>query len=230
MSTLTLSDVCGIEQNASFNFPQPLSERYQPSTIAEFVGLEKPRKILGKFVSAPYPSEWRFVGPSGTGKTTMALAICKAIAGELHHIPSQSCDLATVERITRGCHYYPRMIDGQPGKFHVVLVDEADQMSLAAQLAFLSILDATAKPPNTVFIFTMNAEDRLQDRFLSRTRPIDFSSYGMASQVSELLQRIWHDQTQGKSGVGPNFARLVKDSNNNVRDALMSLEVEIMGA
>lgn len=232
MAYLTLSDVCGLaQQTGTFQFPQPLSERYQPNSIEDFVGLEKPRKILSKFAANPYPSEWRFVGPSGTGKTTMALAICKAIAGELHHIPSQSCDLATVKRVTDTCHYYPRMIeDGRPGKFHVVLVDEADQMSLAAQLAFLSILDATAKPPNTVFIFTMNAEDRLQDRFLSRTRPVEFSSYGMASQVSELLQRIWHDQTQGKSGVGPNFARIVKDSNNNVRDALMSLEVEIMGA
>src|SRR4051812_6636 len=212
-------------------FPQPLSEKYQPTEIAQFVGLEKPRKILTAFAGNPYPSAWLFVGPSGTGKTTMALAICKAIAGELHHIPSQSCDLATVKSITDTCHYYPRMIaDGKPGKFHFVLVDEADKMSYPAQLAFLSKLDATAFPPMTVFVFTCNAVDSLEARFLSRCRRIDFSSYEMASQVSELLQRIWHDQTQGKAGVGPNFARLVKDSNNNVRDALMSLEVEIMGA
>ena len=59
---------------SGFAFPQPLSERYAPQSIGEFVGLDKPRKIMSKFAEAPYPSAWLFVGPSGTGKTTMALA------------------------------------------------------------------------------------------------------------------------------------------------------------
>ncbi len=213
-----------------FSFPQPLSERYAPTAIDQFVGLEKPRKIMAKFCEAPYPSVWLFVGPSGTGKTTMALAICKAIAGELHHIPSQSCDLETVRKVTEQCHYYPRIFEnGQAGKFHVVLADEADQMSSAAQLAFLSKLDGTAFPPNTVFIFTCNAVDRLADRFLSRCRRIDFSSYGMAEGIQGLLSRIWDAEVDNPAD-RPNFARIAKESNNNVRDALMTLEVQIMGA
>jgi len=211
-----------------FNFPQPLSERYAPQAVADFVGLDKPRKIMAKFIEAPYQSAWRFVGPSGTGKTTMALAICKAIAGELHHITSQSCTVDEVRRVTDICHHYPRLEDWTSAKFHVVLVDEADQMSNAAQLAFLSILDGTAFPPNTVFFFTCNAVDRLEDRFLSRTRPVEFSSYGMAEGISGLLARIWDAET--KSTEPPNFARIAKESNNNVRDALMTLEVQIMGA
>ena len=42
----------------AFAFPQSLAEKYRPRTIAEFVGLEKPKKILAKFASAP---EWREV-------------------------------------------------------------------------------------------------------------------------------------------------------------------------
>jgi replication factor C subunit 2/4 len=215
---------------SGFAFPQPLSERYAPAAIGDFVGLEKPRKILAKFAEAPYPSAWIFVGPSGTGKTTMALAMCKAIAGELHHIPSQNCDLAAVEHVTHQCHYYPRMLDSStPARFHLVLVDEADKMSNAAQLAFLSKLDGTAFPPNTVFVFTCNAVDRLEDRFLSRCRRIDFSSYGMAEGIQGLLARIWDQETDNPTE-RPNFARIAKESNNNVRDALMTLEVQIMGA
>jgi replication factor C subunit 2/4 len=219
-----------VSAQSGFAFPQPLSERYQPATIADFVGLEKPRKVLSKFVDNPYPSAWLFVGPSGTGKTSMALAICKAIAGELHHIPSQSCDLATVKSVTDQCHYYPRMFEsGTPGRFHFVLVDEADRMSYPAQLAFLSKLDATAFPPNTIFVFTCNAVDSLEARFLSRCRRIDFSSYGLAEGIRGLLERIWDAETDNPTEK-PNFARIAKDSCNNVRDALMSLEVEIMGA
>ena len=42
-----------------------------------------------------------------------------------------------------------------------MLVDEADRMTPAAQLALLSKLDATAIPPNTIFIFTCNETDGL---------------------------------------------------------------------
>lgn len=55
-------------EQAGFQFPQSLAERYQPKTISAFVGLEKAKRIMAKFVENPYPSAWLFVGPSGTGK------------------------------------------------------------------------------------------------------------------------------------------------------------------
>lgn len=217
-------------ESLSLNFPQPLADKYQPGTVDEFVGLEKPKKIMNRFISAPYASEWLFEGPSGTGKTSMALAICKAVDGELHHIPSQSCDLATVKDVCDKCHRFPfNWETGKSAKFHVVLVDEADRMSFAAQLAFLSKLDATAKPPNTIFIFTCNAIDSLEARFLSRCRRLQFSNYGMAAGISALLAKIWDKETDNPTE-RPNFDRIAKDANNNVRDALMTLEVAIMGA
>ncbi len=42
---------------------QPLAERYQPQTVSEFVGLEKPKRIMEKFCANPYPSAWLLVGP-----------------------------------------------------------------------------------------------------------------------------------------------------------------------
>jgi len=54
----------------SFAFPQPLAEKYRTRAIHDFVGLEKPKRILGKFAANPYPSAWLFVGSSGIGKTS----------------------------------------------------------------------------------------------------------------------------------------------------------------
>ena len=124
-----------------------------------------------------------FVGPSGTGKTSMALALCEAIRGELHHIPSQRRNVETVEDTVRQCHYVPR-----ENTLHIVLVDEADQMSKAAQLAFLSKLDGTAFPPQTCFIFTCNSTELLADRFLSRCMTLQ--SHGMAKEAATLLESI----------------------------------------
>ncbi|HKT88459.1 MAG TPA: AAA family ATPase [Candidatus Sulfotelmatobacter sp.] len=215
---------------SAFDFPQPLSEKYRPQRIADFVGLEKAKRIVGKLAGNPFPSAWLFVGPSGTGKTTMGLALAAEMPAELHHIPAKECTLETVQEVCRQCHYCPRQPDDwKPVRFHLVLVDEADQMSYPAQLAFLSKLDATAFPPNTIFVFTCNSTDNLEKRFLSRCRTIEFSSYGMANEIAGLLSAIWDKETDNPVE-RPNFARIVKDATNNVRDALMTLEVELLAA
>jgi|SRR5580698_4934957 replication-associated recombination protein RarA len=210
---------------AGLSFPASLSEKYRPHSLQDFVGLEKPRKVLQNFATKPFPNAaFLFVGPSGTGKTSMALALCEAIGGELHHIPSQSCNVATVEDTVRQCHYVPR--NGQKS-LHVVLVDEADQMSKAAQLSFLSKLDGTAFPPSTVFIFTCNSTDALEDRFLSRCMTLQFSSHGMAKDIAGLLESVWVAEA-GETTEKPNFLRMAQDSRNNVRDAVNSLQVELL--
>jgi DNA polymerase III delta prime subunit len=159
----------------------------------------------------------------------MGLALAAEMPAELHHIPAKECTLETVQDVCRQCHYSPRQPDNwKPVGFHLVLVDEADQMSYPAQLAFLSKLDATAFPPNTIFVFTCNSTDNLEKRFLSRCRTIEFSSYGMANEIATLLSGIW-DRENGPAE-RPNFQRIVKDATNNVRDALMTLEVELMAA
>ena len=45
---------------SAFNFPVSLSEKYRLHRIEEFIGLEKPKKILAKFAASPYPSAWIF--------------------------------------------------------------------------------------------------------------------------------------------------------------------------
>jgi replication-associated recombination protein RarA len=210
-------------EQAGFAFPACLSEKYRPHTFSEFVGLDKPKRILANFAAKPFPrASFVFVGPSGTGKTSMGLALCESLRGELHHIPSQQCNVAFVEETIRQCHYVPRH-----ATFHVVLVDEADQMSKAAQLAFLSKLDATAFPPSTVFVFTCNSTDGLEDRFLSRCMVLQFSSHGMAKDAASLLERIWIAEA-GEAADRPNFLRAIQDSKNNVRDAVNSLQVELL--
>jgi DNA polymerase III gamma/tau subunit len=208
---------------AGLAFPASLSEKYRPHDLADFVGLDKPKKVLAKFAANPFPNAaFLFVGPSGTGKTSMALALCEAIGGELHHIPSQNCNVSTVEDVTRQCHYVPRN-----NTLHVVLVDEADVMTPQAQLSFLSKLDGTAFPPATVFIFTANDVERLQPRFLSRCMTLQFSSHGMAKDAAQMLEQIWVAEA-GESAERPNFLRIIQDSKNNVRDAVNSLQVELL--
>jgi DNA polymerase III gamma/tau subunit len=207
---------------ADLTFPQPLVEKYRPLRIAEFVGLDRPKKVLSAFRKCPVSGAWLFLGPSGVGKSTMALALANELQAELHKIPSQKCNAQSIEDTVRRCWYAPMT----PGSFHIALADEADQMTDAAQLALLSKLDSTDPAPNTIWIFTANETERLERRFLSRCKLLEFSSYGLAGEIAAYLNRVWH--AEGGNGNGPDFERLAKDSRNNVRDCLMRLEVELM--
>jgi putative ATPase len=210
-------------EQSGFDFPQQLTEKYRPQSLAEFVGLDKPKRILAKLAAKPIPSAWLFVGPSGTGKTTMALALAAAIPAEVHHIPSQECNLENIERVRRTCQYVP----AAGKKVHLVLIDEADRMTDAAQVSMLSKLDSTNFPPNTIFVLTSNGTDRLEPRFLSRLHTIEFSSYGIAKDAAALLEMVWEKEAPADAEK-PNFARIVKESNNNVRESLTRLETELM--
>jgi len=84
----------------------------------------------------PWFSPWAvlLVGPPGCGKTTLGMAFADELPGSLHHISSQKCDVAALDRLTDLlAHYASR------GKFHVVLRDEADQMTEKAQLQLLRV-------------------------------------------------------------------------------------------
>jgi hypothetical protein len=150
----------------------------------------------------------------------MAFALAEEIGAEVHHIPSRSCDLEAVEHICASCHYHP-----WAGDWHAVIVDEADQMSRPAQLAFLSKLDSTAPPPNTIFLFTANDTALLEKRFTSRTRVLRFGLESETAAAVSYLARVWGAETTAPA---PDLAALLRDSEYNLRDALMRLEVELV--
>lgn len=209
-------------------FPQPLTDKYIPKSVDAFAGLAGIKIVLGKFLENPYPSAWLFVGPSGTGKTSMARAIFDAIPAEMHHVPSRDCTVDMVDKVCYQCHRFPWDLyhPERSVRMHGILVDEANEQTPQAQDAWLSKLDGTANPPSTVVIFTANTTYRLEERFQSRCRVLKFEEQQPEIEVAALLQRIW----LAENGAGdPDFEAIAKEAAGNIRSAVMKLELYLLG-
>jgi len=210
------------KQQSELIFPARLTERYRPERLVDFIGMERPKKVFQAFAQNPRSEAFLLWGPSGLGKTSMALALAKEIGAEIHHIASQQCTVDAIQEVSRRCWYVP-----MGGRFHVVLVDEADRMTNLAQLALLSKLDATEPSPNTIWIFTCNETSGLERRFLSRCKVLEFDRKTVKAGLSLLLRRVWRQEAPATAPL-PDFDLMANFSGGNVRDAMNNLELEVM--
>jgi DNA polymerase III gamma/tau subunit len=205
---------------AGLSFPASLSVKYQPQTINSFLGLDKAKRVLSKLVVQPRPCALTFCGEPGCGKTSMAYAFARELGAEIHHIGSAECKVERLTELVRMFQYVPLS-----GGYHVCIVDEADVMSDQAQKYLLSKLDSTEACPRTIWIFTCNSVERLEERFLSRTLRLDFGTFGAGSEIADLLAKVW--QAEANGAPCPNFKRL---ASGNVRESLSRLEIELLAS
>ncbi len=229
----------------TLDFPVPLTERYRPQTIDGFIGIDEAKRQAKAILRKPMPNTaYLFAGESGLGKTTLALAIAKAMNAQLHHLPARDVSADLIEKTWEAVHYST----WTGSNHHVVLCDEADLLRIDLQQRWLSILDSTGNldgalfgdwrpsPPQAVWIFTTNADvkslwrdSRFEQRFLSRVRIVPFSNYGIRSELADYLRVIWDKEVGTEDGNGlPDFTRIAKELRGNVRACLMELEREMV--
>lgn len=208
----------------TFTLPESdqLTDRHRPRATADFVGLPKLKRLAASLAVKPYNSYYIFRGNSGVGKTTFAVAMANEIGAQVHHIRSGNCTVEALETAHRNCFYEPA-----PGKrFHVILIDEADLMSKASRDSLLSMTDGTRPAPNTIIILTTNDEEKFEPRFISRFMTFNFSTQGMQKDAADFIAQVWKSEAPA-TATAPNFARIIKDSNTNIRLALMELQSEL---
>lgn len=172
-----------------------LVERHRPETMGEIVGQGETVFRLEQFLEAPYSTAFLFEGPSGTGKTTAALALARELGaveyGGLEIIKSGMQDAEAVERVLRSLNFAPMLGSG----WHVVIVDEADFMSPKAAQLWLSSLEDL--PARSVVIFTTNHPEKFPERFRDRCERFAFDADPVVNlqDAQALVDRVWRAET-----------------------------------
>ena len=169
-----------------------LYRRFRPATFAELRGQDHVVRALRTAVATDHVAHaYLFSGPRGTGKTTSARLLAKALNCErpTDGEPCGTCHSCT--EITRGTSLDVTELDaastngvdairdlinhaalGTPGRWKVYIVDEVHMLSTAAANALLKTLEEP--PSHVVFVLATTDPQKVLSTVKSRTQHLEF--------------------------------------------------------
>jgi DNA polymerase-3 subunit gamma/tau len=218
---------------------QSLYRRFRPSTFAEVKGQDHVVLALRNAVrDGRIAHAYLFSGPRGTGKTSTARILAKALNctnlrdGEPCGVCS-SCteiakgtsldvhelDAASNNGVDAMRDLVARAALGSPGRQKVYIVDEVHMLSTAASNALLKTLEEP--PPHVIFVLATTDPQKVLPTIRSRTQHYEFRLLG-ADTLGELLQQVRRDAHLEVGDEAIDVA--VRRGRGSARDALSVLD------
>lgn len=185
---------------------QALYRTYRPSSFDEVVGQEYIVTTLKNAVkNGKIAHAYLFCGPRGTGKTSIARILAKAVNCEEEDKPCNHC--ASCKMIEEGTHPDVIEIDGASygnventreiidkvkyaplqGKYKIYIIDEVHMLSSSA---FNSLLKTLEEPPShAIFILATTDPQKVLPTIVSRCQRFDFGKV-KRNDIAERIKYI----------------------------------------
>jgi len=146
-------------------------ERYRPRVIQDCVLPESVKKQFTQFIKKGEVPNLLLSGTAGTGKTTIARALCNELGCD-YIVINGSDEGRQIDTLRTKIRQFASAVSFE-GKTKVVILDEADYMNRdSVQPALRGFIEQFAE--NCRFIFTCNYANKLIEPLHSRTTVIDF--------------------------------------------------------
>ena len=219
---------------------QALYRSFRPETFDTLLGQEHIEKILkNQLATGTTGHAYLFCGTRGTGKTTTARLLAKALNCTAEHGEKPCGVCANCRSIAEGSFVDVMEIDAASnrgvddirelretvnfppiqGKYKVYIIDEAHMLTKEAANAFLKTLEEP--PANVVFILATTEPEKLPATILSRCLRLDFrrvSEEVLQKRFAEICKEIG-------VAIDPDALGLIcANADGSVRDGLSLLD------
>lgn len=220
-----------------------LYRKYRPQTFSEVIGQEHVVQTLTNAISSGMISHaYLFSGPRGSGKTSVARLLAKALNCQnlQGSDPCNSCsscleinqgsalDLIEIDAASnRGIDEIRELRDGikfapAKSKYKVFIIDESHQLTKEAANALLKTLEEP--PPHAIFVLATTEIHKMIPTIISRCQRFDFRKL-TGQEITKQLETI-----AKKEGVKAEKAALeliAANSQGSSRDAIGMLDQAI---
>ena len=146
-------------------------EKYRPQTIEDCILPEKTKATFKEFLNKGEVPNLLLCGTAGTGKTTVARALCEELGCD-YIVINGSDEGRQIDTLRTKIKSFASAISFE-NKTKVVIIDEADYLNReSVQPALRAFIETFSE--NCRFIFTCNYKQKIIDPLHSRTTVIEF--------------------------------------------------------
>lgn len=158
--------------------------KYRPQKIEDCILPDSTKNYFQNIVDSGKLDNMTFSGHAGIGKTTVALCLGRQLNCNVLFINASQSN--GIDTIRNEIYQFGSTVSIDGGK-KLVILDEADALTIPAQNALRNVIEGLSKTTN--FILTCNYQRNLSDALISRcSNDVKFTTFNNEEQIALKIQ------------------------------------------